>query len=146
MGDAECEWMNAAFALDELHQDEDFRDMTAAVDEMETKQQQEPSFTVGLETLQAFLSEMKQINGEATGIEETSSGQANAHRRLILSSSSPAVAPVAAVDTSIKKAKPKTRKLSSLERIRRQKWIVSTRDQLHAAADRSNQNRAIEEA
>lgn len=61
---AQSSWMDAAFALDELHCDPDFAELKAAVDDMQRRKVLGPGGS-DIETLSAFLDEMEQLDIES---------------------------------------------------------------------------------
>lgn len=119
-------WMDAASALDELHEDADFRDISAEVDALQMQQHQQwasPIVAVDLNTLYAFLSEMEKLDDDAEGEtsapvqkpDSTTPGRLN--QDLLTAQATASVA----MEENNHTPEPKKKKLSTLDRTRREK-------------------------
>lgn len=122
-------WMDAAFALDELHQDLDFRAMAAEVDALE--QPKSPVVTVGLDTLSTFLSEMEQLDDDGLlAVLPQHETASSASWKLVLDLEDPAAALAAAAGASVAmenrnlKTMSKKKKMSSSQRTKRDKLAL----------------------
>lgn len=57
--ESKSRWMDAAFALDELHSDPNFREMASLIDDLQRRRVLPPSSMPDAETMSAFLNEME---------------------------------------------------------------------------------------
>lgn len=129
-GPASVLWMNAAFLLEELHQDADFRAMTAVVGTPDPP----ASPALSIESIDAFLNEIGQLSGDDDfHSTDADRSQDQTTRMRIASPVSTtekgrveAAHGIAGTTDSPKPKKKKTRKktVSSLERVRREKAVL----------------------
>lgn len=128
-------WMNAAFALDELHQTPEFRALAAEMDALEKQQPLvEPPDT---ETMDAFLTDMEQLSDEDEARRISFEREPSAHDKTTPSASSHAATCQAAAPEPKRK-----KKISSYERLRRHRdALLQVIGQMEEEIDRRRRDR-----